>query len=54
MPIYAVRLDRLRALPEATDLLAGIDNHGLLDGASTAPTVDALDDDALLSVNFRF
>ena len=28
--LYAVRLDRLRALPEARELLAGLDPHGLL------------------------
>ena len=47
--LYAVRLDRLRALPDARDLLAGIDVHGLLEGASGAPAIDELDDDALLS-----
>lgn len=44
--LYAVRLDRLRALPECRELLAEIDTHGLLDGeAGDAP----LDDDALLA-----
>ena len=47
--LYAVRLDRLRALPEAHDLLAGIDVHALLDGASAAAAIHELDDDALLS-----
>src|SRR5580700_11756846 len=28
--LYAVRLDRLRAMPEARDLLAGLDVHNLL------------------------
>ena len=28
--LYAVRLDRLRAMPEARELLAGLDVHGLL------------------------
>lgn len=44
--LYAVRLDRLRALPECRELLAEMDAHGLLDGdAGDAP----LDDDALLA-----
>lgn len=44
--LYAVRLDRLRALPECRELLAEMDKHGLLDGdAGDAP----LDDDALLA-----
>ena len=48
--LYAVRLDRLRALPECRDLLAGMDTHGLLDGGeSAAPSVADLDDIALLA-----
>lgn len=44
--LYAVRLDRLRALPECRELLAEMDAHGLLDGdLGDAP----LDDDALLA-----
>lgn len=44
--LYAVRLDRLRALPECRELLAEVDVHGLLDGdAGNAP----LDDDELLA-----
>ena len=49
--LYAVRLDRLRALPESAGLLVEMDVHGLLDGggdASLAP-VDDLDDGALLA-----
>ena len=48
--LYAVRLDRLRALPECRELLADIDVHGLLGGPDTAalPLADELDDDALL------
>lgn len=49
--LYAVRLDRLRAQPESTGLLAEMDLHGLLDdGAdmSLAP-IDDLDDSALLA-----
>lgn len=48
--IYAVRLDRLRELPAARELLAPMDQHGLLD-ASQHPnlTVEELDDDALLA-----
>lgn len=48
--LYAVRLDRLRAMPEARDLLAPMDAAGLLAG-STAVCVsqDELDDEALLA-----
>ena len=48
--IYAVRLDRLRGIPEARDLLAPMDTTGLLDG-QVAATVnpDELDEDALLA-----
>jgi hypothetical protein len=49
--LYAVRLDRLRALPEARVLLSGMDIQGLL-GQSFAldqPDVQALDDEALLA-----
>lgn len=41
--LYAVRLDRLRALPEARELLAGLDTQGLLDGSH----VDAFDTEDL-------
>ena len=47
--LYAVRLDRLRALPEVHELLAGLDVHGLL-ASSPGPTgfdADTLDDEAL-------
>lgn len=49
--LYAVRLDRLRALPEAHELLAGLDTHGLLASSSGPQSFDAetLDDDALLA-----
>ena len=48
--LYAVRLDRLRELPEATELLAGLDIHGLLNPpAEPAVDPDELDDDALLA-----
>jgi T5orf172 domain len=49
--IYAVRLDRLRGIPEARGLLAHMDIAGLLEGAdSSAPVnLDALDDEALLA-----
>lgn len=48
--LYAVRLDRLRALPEAQALLAALDGPGLLRSASAVPTdVDTLDEDALLA-----
>lgn len=48
--LYAVRLDRLRAIPEARDLLAPMDAAGLLDG-NVAATVDPdeLDDESLLA-----
>lgn len=49
--LYAVRLDRLRALPESAGLLAEMDGQGLLEGGgdtSLAP-VDDLDDNALLA-----
>lgn len=36
--LYAVRLDRLRQQPECCDLLAPLDQHGLLDGQT--PTED--------------
>lgn len=48
--LYAVRLDRLRALPEAQALLAPMDEAGLLRGGP-APSVNTndLDDEALLA-----
>lgn len=47
--LYAVRLQRLRGLPEAADLLADLDADGLLSGAEVTPVADDLDDDALLA-----
>jgi hypothetical protein len=48
--LYAVRLDRLRKLPEAQSLLAELDGPGLLSGAVAAPVgTDDLDEDALLA-----
>lgn len=49
--LYAVRLDRLRGIPEARDLLADMDSTGLLNGAGDAAPadLDALDDEALLA-----
>ncbi|MFZ5707395.1 MAG: GIY-YIG nuclease family protein [Pseudomonadota bacterium] len=48
--LYAVRLDRLRALTECRELLADMDVHGLLDGSgSDSDPVEALDDSALLA-----
>lgn len=49
--LYAVRLDRLRELPEARDLLADMDVHGLLAelAAIERQAMDALDDDGLLA-----
>jgi hypothetical protein len=48
--LYAVRLDRLRTLPDCQTLLAPLDHQGLLSGtiAPSAP-IDDMDDDALLA-----
>jgi hypothetical protein len=48
--IYAVRLDRLRSMPEAHDLLVPMDKAGLLDAqAVTTVNPEELDDEALLA-----
>lgn len=49
--LYAVRLDRIRALPECRAVVAPIDHQGLLGDQSVADTPDdeELDDDALLA-----
>jgi hypothetical protein len=49
--LYAVRLDRIRALPECGELLTDLDIHGLLEGGGSpaAPAADDLDDSALLA-----
>lgn len=49
--LYAVRLDRLRALEECRSLLAPLDRQGLLTGAKVAAPVPAeeLDADALMA-----
>lgn len=48
--LYAVRLDRLRGMPEARELLAPMDTTGLLDGSVAVPAaVDDLDDQDLLA-----
>ncbi len=50
--IYAVRLDRLRALTECRALLAPLDRQGLLAGAAAStliPAADDISDDALLA-----
>ena len=49
--LYAVRLDRLRGIAEARELLANLDPAGLLNGAGAAAPfdLDALDDEALLA-----
>ena len=48
--LYAVRLERLRALEEARTLLVSVDDQGLLIGEWGAPMpVESLDDDALLA-----
>lgn len=50
--LYAVRLDRIRDLPECRAVVASIDHQGLLGGqlATDAPDDGELDDDALLAV----
>ena len=49
--LYAIRLDRLRALEECRSLLAPLDHQGLLAGGTTvaAAPVEAMDDDELLA-----
>ena len=49
--LYAVRLDQLRALPEALDLLKPMDGPGLLNAAAHThrAQVENLDDEALLA-----
>lgn len=48
--LYAVRLDRLRALPDARSLLEPLDTAGLFKAAPTAAAkLDDLDDDSLLA-----
>lgn len=48
--LYAVRLERLRNMPDARELLATIDQNGILDGAvSSAQSPASLDDAGLLS-----
>lgn len=48
--LYAVRLDRLRSLPDARELLAPLDRDGILDAiAISVVSPDGLDDAALLS-----
>lgn len=46
--LYAVRLDRLRALEDCRPLLEPLDRQGLLGGTGRDP-LDELDDDALLA-----
>ncbi len=45
--LYAIRLDQLRAIPEARELLAGLDTQGLL--TNPPETATAIDDEALLA-----
>jgi hypothetical protein len=49
--LYAVRLDRLRALEECRSLLAPFDHQGLLTGAEIVPatSVDSMDEEQLLA-----
>jgi len=49
--LYAVRLDRLRALEEARSLLTPLDRQGLLSGKEivTVASAETIDDDELLS-----
>ena len=45
--IYAVRLDRLRAIEDCRELLASFDKHGLLDLVPTTQVEDDLDEEDL-------
>ncbi|HEY0026787.1 MAG TPA: GIY-YIG nuclease family protein [Allosphingosinicella sp.] len=47
--LYAVRLDRLRGLQEARDLLAELDGHALLERQEESGAAEDLDDSALLA-----
>lgn len=49
--LYAVRLDRLRELPDCRAVIEPLDRQGLLAGAAPTPVADTdeLDDDALLA-----
>lgn len=49
--LYAVRLDRIRALEECRALVSSLDHQGLLNGtyASEIESIEAMDDDALLA-----
>lgn len=49
--LYAVRLDRIRALEECQSLLASFDHQELLSSPNTVPTkqVESMDDDELLA-----
>jgi hypothetical protein len=47
--LYAVRLDQIRKLPEAHTLLAPMDTPGLLGAAAPVPSLDELDEDAVLA-----
>lgn len=49
--LYAVRLDRLRALDECKTLLGDLDKQGLLSGelATSAGSVESMDDEQLLA-----
>ena len=49
--LYAVRLDRLRALEECRSLLAPLDHQGLLSGTEivAAASAETIDDDELLA-----
>lgn len=47
--MYAIRLDQLRRLPDAQELLAQFDDPGLLSTESATLDVDSLDEDELLA-----
>lgn len=47
--LYAVRLDRIRQLPEADSLLRPLDTPGLLERGEPPLDLDAMDEDALLA-----
>lgn len=48
--LYAVRLERMRALPECRAVLAALDARGLLDGAPDLPAQDLSDEELLASL----
>ena len=47
--LYAMRLDRLRALEECRSLLVPLDHHGLLSDAKIVAPAESMDEDELLA-----